>query len=419
MAFPSLAKLADISSLYVVQIDHVTFANAGGAGVVAETLSAAQRILGHDSKLLTVAEVSVRQEPFRHPALTVASAVDNFMLKKSTVPTLTSFFRRRLSLIDMNQLRPDSVTHFHWVEGVIRPSEIAEVAGRAVRSVWTLHDMAPFTSFCHLSIDCRGFENACRNCPQAISMAHKSISVSLKTRAATLSVVSERIQVVTPSNWLKKLAEKSLVFRDFDIRLVRNPIKPMFFKGPNKETARYALGIDSLDVVAVMIATDLADPNKRILEGAEVFLRALDENQAKGKLLLIGGAAEKLKLKDSRLVFLGTRTPEEVADVLPAANFLMSASDVESAGMTIAEAGASGVPSVIIDKGSGVGEMIISDVTGIETKNWEGFEKAISLLVAKPELSRKMGFEASDFAHRSFRPDLISLEYLRLYETGA
>jgi glycosyltransferase involved in cell wall biosynthesis len=168
-----------------------------------------------------------------------------------------------------------------------------------------------------------------------------------------------------------------------------------------------------------MVATDLADPNKRILEGARVFLRALDENQAEGKLILIGGASEKIKLKDGRLVLLGTRTPQEIADILPAADFLMSASDVESAGMTIAEAGASGVPSVIIDNGSGVGEMIVNDLTGIEARNWEDFEKSVNLLVSQPELSRKMSVEASGFANRTFHPERISAEYLRLYETGA
>lgn len=397
-----------------MQIDHLTFSKSGGAGNVATLLSSSQRAQGHDALLHTVSDGSLSDSPLRHPALSCLAAIDNFVIAKSGVPTLTSLTRRNLGTLALAPLRENSAVHFHWVEGVITLDQLRFVSRRSSSAVWTLHDMAPFTGFCHLSHGCRGFETGCTTCPQSRKPFQKTIEFSLNNRVRDLGPMSEKLKVVVPSEWMREKAAKSLVLKNFEIQVIFNPVSPTFYAKSQNNSIRSSLGIDEGEFVAVLVATDLSDPNKQVRKAIEVFLASLGGKFQKVRLVLIGKVGRGVQIQDSRLDFRGSLRELGVSRLMAAADVLLSTSIAESSGLTIAEAAASGTPALILGGDSGSRELVVDGITGIVAKTWRDFGQCLSWLARDRDRARELGYAASQFSHR-FAPELVSQRYLNLY----
>lgn len=398
-----------------MQIDHITFSKTGGAGVVASLLSSSQKALGHDPRLLTVLDGSLSEFPFKYPSLTIRAALDNFFIARADVPSLTSLSRRGLGELDSEIVRKNSAVHFHWVEGVITPDNLRYISQHSLAAVWTLHDMAPFTGFCHLSHGCRGFETDCTKCPQSRRPFHRSIALSLKKRASTFAPISEKLKIVVPSEWMREKASKSLVFKNFDIQVIRNPVSPVFYSKPKNEYLRKELGIEDKEFVAILVATDLDDPNKRVQKAIEVFLSTFEHRAQRVRLVLIGRSRRDRFHRDPRLDFRGPLGQEAVSDLLSAADVVLSTSMAESSGLTIAEAAAAGTPALVLEGDSGSKELVVDGVTGILTENWRGFGESLVWLASDARRAPELGVSANKFARHHFETESVSQKYLDLY----
>lgn len=398
-----------------MKVDHVSFSGWGGAGSVAKSLHESQSRLGVDSLLHTVIEKDLRRDPLSRPGLTTRATLDKYLVTKRDVPTLTSYFRSTAAYFDTSQIREDSVPHFHWMEGVMTPEQISAVVSKSGRGVWTLHDMAPLSGFCHQALSCDGFKTNCANCPQAQSLFRKSISSSLSSKRATLMKVSELLKVSAPSRWLANKARQSAVFSEFEINVIFNPINIAFFLSYVKGKSRHSLGLSERDFVATIVASDLNDPNKRVLEATRVFLEATDKNNIAGRLLLVGNGVDSFPLKDRKIVFTGKLSPQELPSVINCADIIISSSVVESAGLTIAEAAALGVPSLVLGNGA-VEEMLIPNQTGYLVSDFRQLGNKLADLMNDSESLGKVAASAKEFSRSRFHPDDIARKYMDLYQ---
>ena len=152
-----------------MQIDHITFSKTGGAGIVAETIAKAQRALGHDVNVQTLVDSDLRSEPLKKPVLTLAAALDEWVLSSHREKTLFSPLRGTLESLDASKIRPDSIVHLHWMPGVMNHQSVKTLLDSGRKVVWTLHDMNPFTGGCHHSHACQQFTQDCSVCPQSKS----------------------------------------------------------------------------------------------------------------------------------------------------------------------------------------------------------------------------------------------------------
>ena len=103
------------------------------------------------------------------------------------------------------------VLNLHWIAFLCDyPSFFSSLPHR-LPTVWTLHDMNPFTGGCHYAADCERFQTGCGDCIQVANPQPDDVSryaFQLKRK----SMRSKQLHVVTPSHWLGSLAQQSPIW---------------------------------------------------------------------------------------------------------------------------------------------------------------------------------------------------------------
>lgn len=395
-------------------VEHVSFSKSGGAGLVAQNLASNQASLGLRTKLHTFTDSSIRERPLLAPHLTIAAAADKYLVSSRIRDTMFSLYRSQLDLFSLETLEEDSVVHLHWVGGVMSSKNLLRLLRMGRRVVWTLHDMAPFTGGCHHSHGCLGYQANCADCPQANTL-FKSTVQALKIEASLPREYAVNLKIVTPTTWMEEQAKKSSRFQNFSISTIPNPVANAFFEEKSRESARKKLGITEECVVFIAISANLSDPAKQINKLVSSFISASKANPTNSLLLLVGAAGERYSNHDAGIRWLGALSSSAVADIACSADWVLSTSVAESAGMTIVECGALRVPAIAIDSG-GVRDMISHSITGFINKSQEEFEQCLKRAIDKEVDSARMGQEAQKFSRMRHDPKVAAKSYVELYE---
>ncbi len=396
-----------------MQIDHLTFSKTGGAGVVTQTIAAAQRELGHDVNELNVVESDLRSEPLRKPLLTLAAALDEWGLSSHKEKTLFSPLRGNLENLDCSKIRPDSIIHLHWMPGVINHQSVKTLLDSGRKVVWTLHDMNPFTGGCHHAHDCEQFTQGCSNCPQARKAFRGIVSINLQRR--TLERKYPNLRVVSPTTWMLDQAGRSTVFRHQQNLVIANPVNDIFFGKTNRLTAREHLGTAVETFVGAVVAKDLSDANKNLTVVIRAFEEAALRTSRRLALILIGnnGASYTSKLLDVK--WLGELSSKKIPEILCAADILLSGSIAESAGMTIIEGAAMGIPSVALANG-GTSSLIENEKTGFLYRDGSSLVSGVLELIEDSKRLSELGVSAKAHAE-NYRAEKVATTYIELYNS--
>lgn len=397
-----------------MRVDHITFSKSGGAGLVAAQLQSKQLSAGVDSLLFTSLDTDLFREPLREPRITAGALIDRTAVSSQVHPTMISLFRPSVAR-EEKRVRDGSIIHLHWVEGVLRRKQIEQWLDEGRKIVWTLHDMAPFTGACHHSFDCYGFQGGCQNCPQVRLPFRNKVALNLQSKI--LRQTHENLRVVAPTKWLAERARSSSVFRDQEISVIPNPISEVYFQRFNREKNRSRLGIKQNAIVGVVIANNLLDPNKRVAEVVELFNRVSSRHSGLPlQLILVGNQGDKFKASPTAVVsWLGALSPSALAETASAADFVVSFSQAESAGMTIRECGALGLPA-LASSGGGAIEMFIPNSSGFLVESANDLELLLARAVAG-EVNLELAGTRARVESMINHPDTVMAQYQTLYES--
>ena len=380
--------------------------------MVASNLVTHQQGLGVEARLNTIIESDLFSDPLSHPVITGAAIVDKYGVANSSSNTLFSLYRNKIGALKTRNLGEDSILHLHWINGVITFEELILALESGRRVIWTLHDMSPFTGGCHHAHSCQKFETDCSNCPQVRGLFKKSIEIEKKKEL--FPRVYPNLTLVTPTLWMEKRVKASSRFRDFDVVTIPNPISEEFMLDINKKATRNKLGIQSDSVAFLAVANNLNDPAKNIQGTVEAFKTLQVSSRNNHTLLLVGANGEKFSNQELNIRWLGKMGPSSLAEVGAASDWVLSKSMAESAGMTIAECGALGVPAIVLDSG-GISEMLLPSVSGLVARSDEEFVRQILLAGSKMVDQETLGKHARIFARNRFSPRNIAETYIKLY----
>jgi len=396
-----------------VQIDHITFSKTGGAGIVAQTIANAQRELGHDVNVLTVVDSDLRSEPLKKPFLTMAAALDEWVLSSQREKTLFSPMRGNLESLESSKIRSDSIIHLHWLPGVMNHQSVNTLLDSGRKVVWTLHDMNPFTGGCHHSHDCEQFTEGCSSCPQARKGFRGIVSANLQRRA--LERKYPNLRVVSPTTWMFDQASRSIVFRNQQNLVIANPIDDIFFAQTNRLTARERLGTAVETFAGAVVAKDLSDANKNLAAVIRAFEEAALRTNRRLAISLIGknGASFSSKLVDIK--WLGELSSKEISETACGADVFLSGSIAESAGMTIIEGAAMGIPSVALANG-GTSSLIENGKTGVLCRDSESLVSVLLELIEDSKRLSELGASAKIYAE-NHRAEKVAARYIELYSS--
>lgn len=386
-----------------MRISHVSFSRSGGAGAVARRLVEAQQHAGLDSEFIHLIDTDLRNEPLTRPRHTLAAALDATIIKQPGFPAMVSVTRDRIN--KPITFRPDlDVVHLHWINGVTQPDRLGVQPGQVV--VWTLHDMNPLTGACHHSLDCTGYTSGCHACPAVRNGFQNLVTNNFHAKKHSVSSIV-RLAIVSPSNWLANIARNSEMFHDHPIYVIPNPVDERFLTAP--------LGNDvpASDIVSLVVAHDLDDPNKNVVQAVEAFShRRLATGL--GQLVLVGRGGKQFHGRPG-VTLTGRLGVEELLAWCDTADHIIVPSEAENAPMVVFEAAARGCWPLVANN-SGLSE--IPDTLGGGSL-FTNTEELSRLLAARHATEwnkrRKQRQKLSERVNEICHPTRVEAQYREVY----
>jgi len=310
---------------------------------------------------------------------------------------------------------PDAdIYNLHWINGFIDPLPFFQTVEQPV--IWTLHDMNPFTGGCHVNAGCRRFEEACGKCPQLGSNRDSDLSRNVWTRkqeAYRHAVDTERLHIVTPSDWLAQEAKESALLADAPVHVIPHGLSAHTFRPRKTQGMRSALEIPSDHRVVLFVAQSVRNHNK----GFDLLAEALDSlEQEDVTLLSIGGKEPELETMFPN-VHLGTIESDLLLSVFYSlADLFVIPSRQEAFGQTAMESMACGTPVVGFDTG-GIPDMVRPGETGwlAETGNVRALRQAIEQALADERGREKRGTRAREVVEEEYTLERQARRYSELY----
>ncbi|MBN1755113.1 glycosyltransferase family 4 protein [bacterium] len=282
--------------------------------------------------------------------------------------------------------------------------------------VWTLHDMWAMTGHCAYAYDCRGWENACRQCPHLnyyppVKRDWSNIAFNIKRKLLS----HPSLYLIAPSRWLKGLVEDGMHPRN-EIHLIYNGIDTGIFKPLDKALLREKHGLKKDAKVIIFSAVGRDNPQK----GFSYLLKALEQLSAKDDItLLITGDNRDIALNGQgfKIVNLGyIASEEQMAEYYSCADLFLFPSLADNCPLVVLEAMACGLP-VISFKTGGIPELVEHLKSGYlaEYRALPDLVNGLELFLNSAPLRTRAGKYAREKALREFSLEKQTQNYLDCY----
>ena len=393
-----------------------TTPSGGGAAAVMQRLDHVMRLRGAATHVLTGFTGSKQSDG----ALKARSCggllswclwrgLQDYHIQKSHCLPYHSFFRQ----VD--------ILHFHNLHGGYFNPWSIPLLSALKPTVWTLHDMQALTGHCGYSLDCERWqpEIGCGNCPSLSSYPPlwRDTTHQLWQDKRTIYAHSS-LYLVTPSVWLQRLVEKSIL-KEQPLICIPNGVDTTVYHPQDKKAARRLLGIPQ-DALLVGGCADggLANPWKGGKYVIETVLE-LKKYFPNLQFLNIGAKAAPSVLKNEDWVqhIPYVHDPAQLARLYTALDLLLYPSLADSQSLVCVECLCCGTPIAGFATG-GVPEVVRDGLDGILVPTHDGpaLVKAATMLLQDANLRKKMGKEAATSAAQRFNLGLFAQRYERAYE---
>jgi glycosyltransferase involved in cell wall biosynthesis len=303
---------------------------SGGAARAAYRLHIALNKSCVDSHML-VQKKQTNDSKIIGPKFNLVSKGYNFLRKRLDELPKLIYTNQKKTLCSVNwlpnpgivkkitQIEPD-VINLHWVNGgFLSLNQIKQIGQLNIPMTWTLHDSWAFTGGCHIPFDCKRYEGQCGSCPLLDS--NKDNDLSRKVWLEKKNIYEQiNFTVVTPSEWLKKCAQKSSLLKNKTITTIPNSIDLKKFKRISKNDARNALNL-AIKKKYLLFGAMASTTNYN--KGFDLLLESLNNLQTFNvELLVFGNRREVTSDLSIPIRFMG-RIRDQIK-----LNHLYSASDV-------------------------------------------------------------------------------------------
>jgi glycosyltransferase involved in cell wall biosynthesis len=218
-----------------------------------------------------------------------------------------------------------------------------------------LMDMAPLTGACHYAWNCTNYINECGNCPALISNVKNDQSrINLKFKKEFIDKTN--IEILLCSDYTKKQAEISSIFKSKKISKVYLPIENFPFEIIEKNKSRVFLNLPTDKKIIFFGANSINNERKGykyLLEALEILSGNLSKVEKDNIHLAIAGNNEQeLPEKiDFKYTYLGFLNHQNLKIAFASADFFVSPSIEDSGPMMINQSLVRGTPIVSFKMG--------------------------------------------------------------------
>jgi glycosyltransferase involved in cell wall biosynthesis len=162
------------------------------------------------------------------------------------------------------------------------------------------------------------------------------------------------------------------------------------------------------------------DPGKNVELLVDYFRRYRQARPGTARLVFIGPGAMPVSLADtSGVMDLGFVSPQDKRDAYAAATIVCQPSIKESFSLAIMEAWAAGTPVLVHAQGAVTSDHCRRANGGLYFSNYAEFETCLDILLAQPDLRRRLGEQGRAYVLRNFSWDVIVDKYRLIVEQNS
>lgn len=311
------------------------------------------------------------------------------------------------------------VVHLHWVNGgMISIKEISKINKPIV---WTLHDMWAFSGAEHID----DMYNRTKRYEVGYTKAnrpdgHKKIDIDRYVWFLKKHYWSNLdIQILTPSRWLSKCAEKSNLFKNNNVLTIPNGLDTKVFKPVDKKLAREIL---NLPIKKKLVLYGAIGGASNPLKGYEKLMEAkknINENNSDIAYLVFGNDYKKVEIEEGVDTFYFGHINDDItlSIIYSAADVMVVPSFMEAFGQTASEAMACGTPIAAFGT-TGLLDIVDHKINGYLVKPYDSQDLAKGInWILQYDYPAQLAKEARDKVLREFDSKVVANNYKNLYES--
>ena len=307
---------------------------------------------------------------------------------------------------------PD-IVHLHNIHGYYLNIELLfkYLKKKNLPVVWTLHDCWAFTGHCsHFAAQgCRKWLQQCHNCP-----LRKEYPASLLLdnsrgnycRKKKLFSGIEKMQIVTPSDWLGSCVAESFLGQ-YPVMTIQNGVDLSAFQPTESDFIhRY-----QLEGKKIVLGVASAWTKHKGLGAFYRLAQLLDDSY---QVVLVGLTEQQMQSLPRNIQGIQcTNSIQELAQIYTAAYVHVSMSREETMGLTVIEANACGTPVIVFDS-TALPEIVTAD-TGVVLK--ECTPEAVAKILQETDFSKQRYAEKCIAHARQFEKKKMYSKYIELYRS--
>lgn len=406
-----------------------TSEKAGGAAVAANRLMDALNNNGVKAKMLVRDKVT---DDITVVGLPRSLRMQwNFLWERWCIFCRLHFSKKNLFALDianagyditsLPEFKEADIIHLHWInQGMLSQKTIRKIISSGKPVVWTMHDIWPASSICHLTLGCHHYNNGCGNCKYLPGNGGKN-DLSAKIWKKKQKVYnSGALSFVTCSRWLAGEARLSGLLAGHRIETIPNPIDTHVYCPQDKLESRLRTQLPKDKRIILFIAQRATNPYKGmdyLIEACRLMAEQHPEMRENTCVAILGGHSEEFEGKLSfPIVSLGYVSDDKrIADVYNAADVFVLPSLSENLPNTIMEAMACGVPSVGFKVG-GIPEMIDHQKNGYVANYRDAKDLAAGIHWVLEEADRENLKKAClQKVMHNYSQHAVALKYVEVY----
>lgn len=304
------------------------------------------------------------------------------------------------------------IVQLHWINNFLSIKDIGKIKKPLI---WRLSDMWPFSGSNHyLETENKDYIS------DKISLLDKInfFNINRFTQVQKILSWKKKIQLITPSHWLKKIVRSSNIMNDWPIEVIYTPVDLNVFKPIPKYDLRKRYNISNNERVIIFGADNIFDKRKGLDKILDIFKKNIIPNN-KYTLLVFGlGEFPDQKINNLKIINLGyISVITKLVEIFNLADVMLIPSSIDNLPQIGLEAQSCGLPLIVFDN-SGLKELVESGKTGFlaENNSIKSLSYYIELFFYDQNKANWMSQNARIRSKALWSEDIIFKKYIKLYK---
>jgi glycosyltransferase involved in cell wall biosynthesis len=327
-----------------------------------------------------------------------------FNLKFNNTVNFNLFNSKLLNEINKSKF---TIINLHWLGN--DTLSIEDVGKIRKKTIITLHDMWPYTSVEHYT-DIKSFNKF-----YSIKSKYKRNFILNYIFNLKIKNFKNISHVICTSEWQKKMADNSLVFKHAKKTIIPLPLNFSLWKPVNKKTAKKKLSI-AINIFTIFLP--LADKYASKRKGLNLMIKTLEKID-NIKICLITTNYGNIIFQNKRIThknYNNVNSRQKLIELYSASDLFAMPSVYESFGQTLLEAQACNCPAIVFNN-TGCADLISHKINGYKTNYLDLNDFKEGVLWSVKNKNKKKFSSIRSNAKKKFSEKVICDKYKKFYSS--